>query len=379
MVVMGTRPEAIKLAPVILSLQKSQTVEPVVVSTGQHREMLDQVNEVFGVKPDLDLDIFEPGQSLNTMLAKLITRVDAAITEIEPDALIVQGDTTSVSGAAMAAFYRSIPVVHLEAGLRSGNLFDPFPEEGNRLITGQVSSLHLAPTEQSKQNLIAEKFDEKKIVVTGNTVIDALLYATEEPKPFSDPRVAELAESGRDILLVTAHRRENLGENMESIGRAIAELAEKYHDKAVLFPIHRNPKVREAVLPHIEHLKNVIWTEPLPYGEFCHALKISHLILTDSGGVQEEAPSLGKPVLVMRKTTERPEALDAGNAKLVGADTGDIVEAVTTLVESDSAYAAMSKAINPYGDGYSSERVVAAVEELLGVGSRLPDFTYSAS
>lgn len=379
MVVMGTRPEAIKLAPVILSLQESQVVEPVVVSTGQHREMLDQVNEVFGIKPDLDLDIFEPGQSLNTMLAKLITRVDGAITELEPDALIVQGDTTSVSGAAMAAFYRTIPVIHLEAGLRSGDLFDPFPEEGNRLVTGQVSSLHLAPTERAKGNLVAEQFDEKTIAVTGNTVIDALLYATKEPIPFSDPRIAHLAASGRDILLVTAHRRENLGENMESIGRAIAELADKYQDKSVLFPIHRNPKVREAVLPYIENLENVIWTEPLPYGEFCHALKISNLILTDSGGVQEEAPSLGKPVLVMRNTTERPEALDAGNAKLVGADTADIVAAVSSLVESETDYAAMAKAINPYGDGYSSERVVAAVEELLGVGSRLPDFSYSVS
>lgn len=375
MIVVGTRPEAIKMAPVILAMLKSDVLQPVVVSTGQHREMLDQVNEVFGVTPDMDLDIFEPGQSLNTMLSKIITGIDSAITEIEPDALMVQGDTTSVSGAAMAAFYRSIPVVHLEAGLRSGNLFDPFPEEGNRLITGQISSLHLAPTDQAKANLVLERFNPDQVVVTGNTVIDALLHATKEPKPFTDARVAELAESGREILLVTAHRRENLGENMESIGRAIAHLATTYPEKAVLFPIHRNPKVREAVLPHLENLDNVVWTEPLPYGEFCHALKISHIILTDSGGVQEEAPSLGKPVLVMRKTTERPEAIDAGNARLVGAQTDSIVDAVTELTESREAYAAMSQAINPYGDGQSSERVVAAIAAMLGVGERMPEFS----
>lgn len=376
MIVMGTRPEAIKLAPVILEMKESDVLDPIVVSTGQHREMLDQVNKVFGISPDQDLDIFVPGQSLNTMLSKVLTRIDEAITEIEPDALMVQGDTTSVSGAAMAAFYQSVPVIHLEAGLRSGNLFDPFPEEGNRLITGQISSLHLAPTEQAKQNLVSEQFNEAKIVVTGNTVIDALLRATASPKSFSDRRVAELAESGREILLVTAHRRENLGENMESIGRAIAELAVNYPEKAVLFPIHKNPKVRDAVLPHIDDLSNVVWTEPLPYGEFCHALKASHIILTDSGGVQEEAPSLGKPVLVMRKTTERPEAIEAGNAKLVGAETADIVRAVTELVESESEYATMSQSISPYGDGRSSARVVAAVAAMLGVGERLPEFSY---
>lgn len=379
MVVIGTRPEAIKMAPVILSMQRSDALEPIVISTGQHREMLDQVNEVFGITPDLDLDIFDPGQSLNEMLAKIITRIDGAITDISPDAVIVQGDTTSVSGAAMASFYRSVPVVHLEAGLRSGDLFDPFPEEGNRLVTGQLSSLHLAPTAQAKHNLVVEQFDESKIVVTGNTVIDALLHATEVPKPFTDLRVAGLAESGRDILLVTAHRRENLGENMESIGRAIDQLATMYPDKAVLFPIHRNPKVRESVLPHIEHHDNVVWTEPLPYGEFCHALKISHIILTDSGGVQEEAPSLGKPVLVMRKTTERPEAIDAGNARLVGAQTGAIVDSVRELTESASAYEAMAHAINPYGDGQSAARVVAAVAEMLGVGQRLPEFAFCAN
>lgn len=377
MVVMGTRPEAIKMAPVILAMKDSDVLDPIVVSTGQHREMLDQVNEVFGITPDMDLDIFEPGQSLNVMLSKIITGIDTAITDIDPDALMVQGDTTSVSGAAMAAFYRSIPVIHLEAGLRSGDLFDPFPEEGNRLITGQISSLHLAPTDQAKQNLVCEQFNPDNIVVTGNTVIDALLHATKEPKPFTDPRVAELAQSGRDILLVTAHRRENLGENMESIGKAIAELATKYPDKAVLFPIHRNPKVREAVLPQIEHLNNVVWTEPLPYGEFCHALKVSHIILTDSGGVQEEAPSLGKPVLVMRKTTERPEAIEAGNARLVGAHTDAIVDAVTELAQSQDAYETMSQAINPYGDGKSSDRVVAAIAALLGVGERLPEFEYT--
>lgn len=374
LVVMGTRPEAIKLAPVILALRDSDIFEPLVVSTGQHREMLAQVNAVFGIELDIDLDVFEPGQNLNKMLSKIIAGVDHVLEGYRPDAMIVQGDTTSVAGAALAGFNHGIPVIHLEAGLRSGDLFDPFPEEANRKVTGQVTSLHLAPTTQSKANLLAEGFDPDNIVVTGNTVIDALIQATQNPTPFSDKKVADLVESGRDILMVTAHRRENLGENMQDIGRAIALLAEKYTEKAVLFPIHPNPKVRGAVLPYIEHLDNVIWTEPLPYGEFCHALSAAHLVLTDSGGVQEEAPGLGKPVLVMRKTTERPEAVHSGNARLVGTDVATIVDTVTELTESEEAYSAMSKAANPFGDGRATERSLAGIAAMFDLGERMPDF-----
>lgn len=376
MVVMGTRPEAIKLAPVILELKKSEKLTPYVVSTGQHREMLDQVNEVFGIVPDGELDVFQPGQTLNSILGKVISRIDEVLAEIEPAAIVVQGDTTTVAGAAIAGFNRSVPVVHVEAGLRSGNLFDPFPEEANRKLTGQVTSLHLAPTEQSKANLVAEAMNPDTIAVTGNTVIDALLFAAETEATFTDPQLTELAESGKRVLLTTAHRRENLGENMNSIGKALAELAHAYPEDVILFPIHRNPKVRSVILPHIEHLDNVIVTEPLPYSEFCHALKMSHIVLTDSGGVQEEAPSLSKPVLVMRLNTERPEAISAGTAKLVGTETSAIVTAVATLKDSQVEYDAMAHAVSPYGDGRAAERIVAAIEELLGVGSRMDDFTY---
>lgn len=376
MVVMGTRPEAIKVAPVILALQKSDKLQPYVVSTGQHREMLDQVNEVFGIVPDEELSVFEPGQTLNSILGKVISRMDEVFARVSPDAVIVQGDTTTVTGAALAAFNRSIPVVHVEAGLRSGNLFDPFPEEANRKVTGQVTSLHLAPTEQSKANLVGEGITPETIAVTGNTVIDALLFTVQNADPFSDPRVTELAESGKRVLLTTAHRRENLGENMVSIGRALAQLAEKYPEDAILFPIHRNPAVREAILPLIESYENVIVTEPLPYSEFCRALDMAHIVLTDSGGVQEEAPSLGKPVLVMRLNTERPEAVLAGTARLVGTDPEALVSAVSVLKDSEVEYETMAQAVSPYGDGQASERILAAIEDMLGVGERLPDFEY---
>ena len=374
MTVYGTRPEAIKVAPVISALEANPNLESVTVVTGQHREMLDQVNEIFGITPDHDLDVFGHGQTLNALMAKVFDRLDPVLEREAPDALVVQGDTSTVAAASVAAFYRQIPVVHLEAGLRSGDIHSPFPEEANRKITSQVASLHLAPTSTSKANLLREAIDEATVVVTGNTVIDALLHTVDQQVPITDPRIAELVDSGRQILLVTTHRRENWGGAMEGVGRALRRLAERYPDVTAVLPAHRNPVVREAVLPHLEGLTNVIVTEPLAYGEFTRVMSAANVVLTDSGGVQEEAPSLGKPVLVMRENTERPEAVTAGTVRLIGTDEERIVHDVSELFDDESAYAAMANAVNPYGDGKAAERSVAAIEELLGVGSRVPDF-----
>lgn len=374
MTVYGTRPEAIKVAPVIRALQESEQFESVTVVTGQHREMLDQVNEIFEIVPDFDLDIFGHGQTLAGITAKILERLDPILAEQKPAAVIVQGDTTTSTAAAIAAFYRQIPVVHLEAGLRSGDINSPFPEEANRKITTQLAALHLAPTSVSKANLVREAVDEKTISVTGNTVIDALLTTTGRHIPFTEPKLEEFADSGRKLLLVTTHRRENWGGAMEGVGRALRRLAETFPDFTIVLPAHRNPVVREAVLPQLEGLDNVIVTEPLPYGEFTRLLNLSHIVLSDSGGVQEEAPSLGKPVLVMRDNTERPEAVTAGTVKLIGTDEERIVTEVSRLINDQEHYATMANAVNPYGDGRTSERTVAAIAQLLGLGERLADF-----
>ena len=378
MTVYGTRPEAIKVAPVIKALEESHEFKSVVISTGQHREMLTQVHEVFGIVPDRDLDIFQSGQGLNQIAAKIFTALDPAIDDYQPDALLVQGDTTTVAAAAIAAFYRNIPVIHLEAGLRSGDIYSPFPEEANRKLTTQIAALHLAPTDEAKGNLLREGVDPSLIAVTGNTVIDTLLRVIDMEVPFIDPRVSEAIETHERVLAVTSHRRENIGEPMRQIGAALAELSEKYPQDAIIFPIHRNPKVRELIKPQIEHLPNVVVTDPMDYLEFTHLLKSAHIVLTDSGGVQEEAPSLGKPVLVLRENTERPEAVTAGTVKLIGTEQARIVEEVSRLKDSQEAYETMAHAVNPYGDGHAAERSVAAIAELLGVGTRIPDFSAKA-
>ncbi|WP_100423448.1 non-hydrolyzing UDP-N-acetylglucosamine 2-epimerase [Sediminihabitans luteus] len=365
MTVYGTRPEAIKVAPVIQALEASPDLASVTVVTGQHREMLDQVNDVFGIVPDHDLDIFAHGSTLSTIVARVLERLDPLLVAERPDAVIVQGDTSTSTAAALAAFHRQIPVVHVEAGLRSGDITSPFPEEGNRQITSRIAALHLAPTATSRANLIAEGVDPATIVVTGNTVIDALLATVEKALPFGDPVLETLAASGRRILLVTTHRRENWGDSMQDVGRALGRLARAFPEVEVVLPAHRNPIVREAVLPHLEGLANVTVTEPLPYGEFTRLLGLSHVILTDSGGVQEEAPSLGRPVLVMRENTERPEAVDAGTVKLVGTDEDRLVAEVTTLLTDDDAYGTMARATNPYGDGHAAARCVAATRAML--------------
>lgn len=374
MPIYGTRPEAIKMAPIISALQESPLFDCVVTVTGQHREMLDQVNELFGIVPDKDLDIMRPNQSLNGILTRTVDGLDQLFGEAKPDAVIVQGDTTTSTAAAIAAFYHGIPVVHVEAGLRSGNLFSPFPEEANRKITSQIASLHLAPTTTSRDNLLAENVNADDIVVTGNSVIDALFATVEKKVPFTDPQLEELARGSRRILLVTTHRRENQGDAMRGVGRALARLAAEHPDVVVVLPAHKNPVVREAVLPALEGLTNVVVTEPLAYGEFTRMLSLANIVLTDSGGVQEEAPSLGKPVLVMRENTERPEAVTAGTVTLIGTDEERIVTEVTRLLTDRQHYESMANAVNPYGDGHASERTVAAIAQMLGVGSRIRDF-----
>ena len=309
---------------------------PIVVVTAQHREMLDQVNEVFDISPDVDLNLMMHGQTLNGIAGTVIRQIDEVLDTHQPDAVVVQGDTTTVMGAAIAAFNREIPVVHLEAGLRSGDINSPFPEEANRKIVSQVARIHLAPTEVSRVNLLAEGVSDDSIYVTGNTVIDALHWADAQPNNDAVPGFDKSATEGKRVLLLTTHRRENLGENMVNIGRASGRLALSYRDLVIVWPAHKNPQVRASIMPHIQDLDSVKMIEPVEYGEFSHLIALSHIVLTDSGGIQEEAPSLGKPVLVLRANTKRPEALDAGTVKLIGTDTDRIVDEVSSLLDDDA-------------------------------------------
>lgn len=373
MTVYGTRPEAIKVAPIITALEKDERFESIAVSTGQHREMLEQVNTMFGIKPKLDLHLMKPGQGLNEIVSRALMGLDEIIDAEQPDVIISQGDTSTAMAAALAGFHRGVKIVHLEAGLRTGDIYSPFPEEANRKLIGQVTELHLAPTAGSMENLRRENVRSKDIAVTGNTVIDALLEAASWDTEFEDPAVQEAAQSAKRLVVVTTHRRENL-EAMKEIGGAVKDLAEAYPDINFVLPLHLNPKVRGAVLPEVESLHNVIITDPLPYDQFTKLLDRATIILTDSGGVQEEAPALGKPVLVMRQNTERPEAVVAGTVKLVGTNRSLIVAEAKLLLDDSAAYEAMANAVNPYGDGKAAERAVAAIAELLGVGERLPDF-----
>ncbi|MTD90664.1 non-hydrolyzing UDP-N-acetylglucosamine 2-epimerase [Corynebacterium hiratae] len=373
MTVYGTRPEAIKVAPIITALEKDERFESVAVSTGQHKEMLEQVNTMFGIEPKLDLHLMKPGQGLNEIVSRALMGLDEIIDAEQPDVIISQGDTSTAMTAALAGFHRGVKIVHLEAGLRTGDIHSPFPEEANRKLIGQVAELHLAPTAGSMENLRRENVRSKDIAVTGNTVIDALLEAASWDTEFEDPEVQEAAQSAKRLVVVTTHRRENL-EAMKEIGGAVKDLAEAYPDINFVLPLHLNPKVRGAVLPEVESLPNVIITDPLPYDQFTKLLDRATIILTDSGGVQEEAPALGKPVLVMRQNTERPEAVVAGTVKLVGTNRSLIVAEAKLLLDDAAAYEAMANAVNPYGDGKAAERAVAAIAELLGVGERLPDF-----
>ena len=366
------------MAPAILALQASKSFEPIVVVTAQHRSMLDQVLDLFSITPDHDLNIIEPRQTLTGVTLKALERLSPLVEAEKPDVVLVQGDTTTTFVGALAAFYQQVPVVHMEAGLRTGNPHSPFPEEINRCLTTRLTGLHLAPTASNKANLLAENVSERDILVTGNTVIDALLHTVDKRVDYDEPALDGIDDDPRKVLLVTAHRRESWGEPMKGIGRALARIARAYPELLVVFPMHKNPVVREAIAPSISGLDNVIVVEPLAYGGFARLMNRAHLILTDSGGVQEEAPSLGKPVLVMRDTTERPEAMHAGTVKLVGADEESIVESVRKLLDDESAYAAMATAVNPYGDGFAAERTVHAIAQFLGDGPPVEEFASHA-
>lgn len=374
MVVYGTRPEAIKMAPLVVALRRDPRFDVRVVVTGQHREMLDQVNASFGIDPDHDLDIHAPGQTLHDVTVRTLVGMGQILEADRPDAVLVQGDTSTTFVAALAAFYAQVPVVHTEAGLRTGNPRSPFPEEMNRRLTTHLSELHLAPTSSSRDNLLAEGVDPDRIVVTGNSVIDALFLTLAGNPRFDDADLARRLGSDRDVVLVTAHRRESWGEPLHQVGRALATLAARYPGHDFVFPAHRNPLVREAVLPYVAGLENVLVTEPLPYPQFCALMSRAAIILTDSGGVQEEGPALGKPVLVMRETTERPEAVRAGTAQLIGTGEDAVVAAVTTLIEDTAAYDQMAMAINPYGDGLAATRTVQALALYFGMDTELEEF-----
>ena len=379
MVVFGTRPEAIKVAPAILALKSSPGFEPIVAVTAQHRSMLDQVLDLFGITPDHDLNIIQPRQSLTDVTVRALEKLSPLVAFERPDVILVQGDTTTTFIGALAAFYHQVPVVHMEAGLRTGRPYSPFPEEINRCLTSRLTALHLAPTSSNKINLLAENVPEPAIVVTGNTVIDALLHTVDRRVDYGEPALDGIDEDPRKVLLVTAHRRESWGRPMEGIGRALARIARAHEDLLVVFPMHKNPLVREAILPAVSGLDNVIVTEPLAYGGFARLMARAHVILTDSGGVQEEAPSLGKPVLVMRDTTERPEAMAAGTVKLVGAREEALVEEVGALLGDEVAHAAMANAVNPYGDGFAAERTVHAIAHYLGDGPPVEEFSSPAA
>jgi len=364
--IFGTRPEAIKLCPLVLELKRHPEFEAHVCVTGQHRQMLDQVLEVFGVVPDIDLNLMQPDQTLAGLTARAITAIDSYLAEYKPDVVIVQGDTTTSFCAALAAFYRRIPVGHVEAGLRTWNKFSPFPEEINRVIISRVADLHFAPTPWARDNLLREGVPEDRVFVTGNTVIDALHIATAKIRK-DPPEIPGLpshllnGDSQRPLVLITGHRRENFGEGFANICRAISELSKRFPDASFVYPVHLNPNVRQPVFDMLSGRDNIHLIDPLSYLPFVALMNRSTIVLTDSGGVQEEAPGLGKPVLVMRDTTERPEAVEAGTVKLVGTDKETIVDNVAMLLTNASTYGAMANAVNPYGDGKACQRIVAAL------------------
>ena len=348
-VIFGTRPEAIKLCPVVLALQKDPAFDCKVCVTGQHKEMLYQVLDVFGVKPDVDLELMRPNQTLGGLTSRAIAAIDEYLAKEQPDIVMVQGDTTTVLAGALAAFYHHIPVAHVEAGLRTGNMLSPWPEEANRVLTTRLAKWHFCPTENNKKNLLDERVNPNDIYVTGNTVIDALMIAREKVTKTND---------GKRRVLITGHRRENFGDGFEHICTAIKKLAEEFKDVEFIYPVHLNPNVQEPVKRILKGLDNVKLIEPQSYLPFVGLMNDAYLILTDSGGVQEEAPSLGKPVLVMRDTTERPEAVTAGTVKLVGTKAEDIYREAKKLLSDEADYKQMAAATNPYGDGHAVERIV---------------------
>lgn len=377
MTVFGTRPEAIKMCPLVLEMRKHPgEIEPLVAVTAQHREMLDQVLHLFGITPDYDLNIMSAGQTLYDVTEKALRGLQKVLEEAKPDLVLVHGDTTTTFAGALAAFYAQIPVGHVEAGLRTGNKYSPFPEEMNRKLTGALADYHFAPTATSKANLLRENVPEAKITVTGNTVIDALKTTVKPDYRFDDDNLHEVLDSGKRLILMTTHRRENLGEPMRHVYKALCEVLRTHDDVEAIFPVHKNPKVRQIVNEELGHLPQVHLIEPLDYQPFANLMARVDVVLTDSGGIQEEAPALGKPVLVLRDTTERPEAVTAGTVKLIGTAYEDVLRETNLLLDDPEHYRAMAEAVNPYGDGEACARIVNRILREFGFEVKdLPEFT----
>ncbi|MDJ1112007.1 MULTISPECIES: non-hydrolyzing UDP-N-acetylglucosamine 2-epimerase [Macrococcus] len=368
MTIFGTRPEAIKMAPLVLALKNDPELEPIVVVTAQHREMLDQVLEIFGITPDYDLNIMKAGQTLSEVTSRVILGLEEVIKEARPDMILVHGDTTTTFAGSLAAFYNEVAIGHVEAGLRTWQKYSPFPEEMNRQMTGTLADLHFAPTDDAAQNLRNENKPEDRIVITGNTAIDALKTTVK-----SDYRSDILDSAGeRRVILLTAHRRENIGQPMHNIFSAIRRIVDEFEDVEVVYPMHKNPKVREIAAEHLNNHDRIQLIEPLDVIDFHNFASRSHFILTDSGGVQEEAPSLGKPVLVLRDTTERPEGVKAGTLKLAGVEEEDIYQLTKSLLTDETLYQSMSKASNPYGDGETSQRICEHIKYYFSLTEEKP-------
>lgn len=377
MTVFGTRPEAIKMAPLVKALQEAPDMEPIVTVTAQHREMLDQVLHLFGIEPDYDLNIMDAGQTLYDVTDRALMGLKSVLEEAKPDVVLVHGDTTTTFAGALSAFYQHIPVGHVEAGLRTGNIYSPFPEEMNRKLTSSLATYHFAPTTGAESNLLHENVSAKHLYVTGNTVIDALSTTVKKNYSFEEELLNSIDYNEKRIVLLTTHRRENLGEPMRCVYRAVRELIEKFPDIEVVFPVHRNPRVMAVVEEELSNVDRIHLINPLDYEPFANLMARSYLVLTDSGGIQEEAPALGKPVLVLRNTTERPEAVTAGTVKLVGTDQTMIYETAVRLLSNRDAYESMSNSVNPYGDGMASQRIVQALRfEFLKIGEKPKRFGY---
>ena len=362
MTVFGTRPEAIKMCPLVLEMRKyPEYIQPIVAVTAQHREMLDQVLDLFGIVPDYDLNIMTSGQTLYDVTTRALMGLKPVMEEAKPDMVLVHGDTTTTFAGALAAFYAPIPVGHVEAGLRTGNKYSPYPEEMNRKLTGAIADMHFAPTATSKGNLLKENVNPASILITGNTVIDALQTTVHGDYHFADEDFNRVFATGHKLILMTTHRRENLGEPMRHVYRALKSVLETHENVEAIFPVHKNPKVREIVNQELGHLSRVHLIEPMDYEPFANLMAKVDIVLTDSGGIQEEAPALGKPVLVLRDTTERPEAVEAGTVKLVGTAYEDLLQETNRLLDDDEHYRSMAEAANPYGDGKACERIIKAI------------------
>lgn len=380
MTVFGTRPEAIKMCPLVLAMRKyPKYIQPIVAVTAQHREMLDQVLDLFGITPDYDLNIMSAGQTLYDVTTRALMGLKSVMEEAKPDMVLVHGDTSTTFAGALAAFYAQIPVGHVEAGLRTGNKYSPYPEEMNRKLTGAIADMHFAPTSTSKANLLKENICPEQILVTGNTVIDALQTTVKEGYRFEDEEFNKVFASGHRLILMTTHRRENLGEPMRHVYRALKSVLEAHPDVEAIFPVHKNPKVREIVRKELGHLDRVHLIEPMEYEPFANLMAKVDIVLTDSGGIQEEAPALGKPVLVLRDTTERPEAVEAGTVKLVGTAYDDVLRETNLLLDDTEHYRSMAEAANPYGDGKACERIIHAILRKNGFDVEiLPEFASKA-